>query len=358
MKLRRPVSKRSAATCVIATLALGIGCGKTRRSESEGSSDGGAGAPSLDGTRGVVIGALPGGRCSARAVSRDGSAAAGFCVTEASQAVHATLWQLETPPSVTSLDVGENASATALNQDGSVVIGVKDDVTFRWSTSGETTLIPELRLPTGVSADGSRVIGTCLIEGGYERACTWTEAGGATLLPASEPGENSWANAVSADGQVIVGYSLSSGGRTHPVRWYLKGDPEVLPAPGDAWVARADAISADGTTVGGIAWLDDVAHPARWPGVGFQLREATARVVALSSDGERVLLDQANTPYLWEPDGEVWSAFDVFGESLPLEAWEFGSVWGASSDLRVIVGDGRDSRSADAAGSYVIRLEE
>lgn len=131
---------------------------------------------------------------------------------------------------------------------------------------------------TGVSADGSVIVGTGMSSSGLE-VFRWTEAGGMVGL-GDLPGGTfySIATGVSADGSVITGYSNSSSG-TEAFLWDsengMQSLRDILSANGidmtDWSLNEAAAISADGLTITGFginpdgnreAWVATVPEPA------------------------------------------------------------------------------------------------
>ena len=86
---------------------------------------------------------------------------------------------------------------------------------------------------SGVSADGSVVVGYSRCASGYE-AFRWTQAGGIVGLGDLAGGSfNSYAQDVSADGSVVVGWGRNPSGNDEAWRATL-GSPEPVPVPGAA----------------------------------------------------------------------------------------------------------------------------
>ena len=346
------------ATCGIAALLL-IACGKTRSlgdgtndARNDDPNDASGGQQQVPPFAGAFRGLTgPAGltSCSVRAISRDGTTAAGTCwsVAPGADSIGA-LWNVDEPSA--PIQIGGGLRAGAVNGDGSVVFAGNGTTMFRWK-EGQVTEIPAFTGATDASDDGSRVVG--FYNGGendYRRACTWTEEEGRLLLPVPSSDDSSWAHAISADGSVIVGQLLAHTGGTQAVRWEDGQEPELLRIPSGAGSSTADAISADGKVIGGTVRIGDVERPVRWTEDRLEwLSEKRARVVALNADGSRVLLDFEGAPYLLEPDGRLQDATELAGVD-PLNGFD---VWSASDDLRVIVAD---FERGERTNAYVLRL--
>ncbi|MFO1458737.1 MAG: hypothetical protein U1G08_04960 [Verrucomicrobiota bacterium] len=111
----------------------------------------------------------------------------------------------------------------------------------------------------GVSADGAMVVGRSASgerpgifppEDPSQRAFSWSPETGIRPLPGLAPVETlSVATGVSADGSTLVGTSVDAVGVPLPVRWILgRVEPLALP-PGDVHSGGASVVSGDGNTV-------------------------------------------------------------------------------------------------------------
>lgn len=111
------------------------------------------------------------------------------------------------------------ANATAVSADGKVVAGAicaKDtrsgqmtNKAVLWTDNGKRLqLSPDFSMASGVSADGSTVVGwnsPPSIDGNRSMAFRWTAAGGLEALAGTPADSQSFAHAVSSDGSVVVG---------------------------------------------------------------------------------------------------------------------------------------------------------
>lgn len=128
------------------------------------------------------------------------------------------------------------SSAQAVNADGSVIVGYDGQSAFRWE-NGVVTDLPGVPGATsavarGVSGDGSIVIGEAAVAGGSQ-AFIWSDSTGTrnlrdVLISLGAAGLESWsltsATGISADGSVIVGRGLYQG---QQLAWAA-----VVPEPG------------------------------------------------------------------------------------------------------------------------------
>jgi probable HAF family extracellular repeat protein len=169
---------------------------------------------------------------------------------------------------------GRESRAYAASYDGSVIVGYTDTLegraAFRWTAeTGMVLLSPPAggyRIPsaaaTGVSADGTVVVGWARKTKSRDEAFRWTAQSGASVwLGKLEGAKSSGANAVSADGTVIVGTCYFDVWDSEAVRWK---DGEIIGLgkfPG-ADVSHANAVSADGRVIVGYCTSEDPNGPA------------------------------------------------------------------------------------------------
>jgi probable HAF family extracellular repeat protein len=112
---------------------------------------------------------------------------------------------------------------------------------------------------TGVSADGSVVVGRAENAAGQKRAFRWTASGGMQNL-GTLGGTWSEAWGVSADGSVVVGWAGNAAGYNRAFRWTASGGMEdlnttyasLLTNGSVLWQARA--ISPDGRYIVGAGY--------------------------------------------------------------------------------------------------------
>src|ERR1019366_8263873 len=118
-----------------------------------------------------------------------------------------------------------NSSATGVSADGSVIVGTSGSQAFRWTAGSGMVGLGYLpggnsSSATAVSGDGSIVVGNGLGNDGYDEAFRWTAGSGMQSLwdvlvtngLNFDPAELLIASGISADGNTIVGsdyYSTS-----------------------------------------------------------------------------------------------------------------------------------------------------
>jgi probable HAF family extracellular repeat protein len=237
---------------------------------------------------GTLLGSA--GNSVAFGISDDGSAIAGWSNTTPGtfpSGQHAFRWtQGGGMQDLGSLQGGAGTSiAYAANSDGSVVVGMTDmppkgqvsvpSHAFRWTQAGGMQDLGSLgtglgSLATAVNADGSIVVGAAAVAGGGTHAFRWTQASGMQDLGALSGLKWTTATSVSGDGNIIVGYgdptvaengslgwTLSNNSR--PFRWTQAtglADLNTLLANGGVsmtgiTVTTALSITRDGTNIGG-----------------------------------------------------------------------------------------------------------
>jgi len=166
----------------------------------------------------------------ARGVSADGSVVVGWAETATSPA-RAFRW---TPTGVAQ-DIGtlggREAWAFGVSADGQAIVGMAQDTTgryraFRWTPTGRMQnlgVLPgyERSSAFAVSADGAVVVGTVARNNGgnwQHHAFRWTQAGGMQNL-GTLGGVNSYATGVSGDGSIVVGYAEDANRQYRAFRW-------------------------------------------------------------------------------------------------------------------------------------------
>jgi probable HAF family extracellular repeat protein len=183
---------------------------------------------------------------------------------------------------------GDNGEAVAygVNGDGSIVVGESGTGTprraFRWTPAGMEELIKVSGATeasaSGVSVDGSTIVGTNSLNGSLGVAVRWVNGNAAQSLGFLPGGFSSSATGVSADGSVIVGSgsTLSPGG--HAFMWTTSNGlvdlNTYLPTFGinlSGWnLNTVAAVSGDGNTfIGrgihnglGEAWIATIPEPS------------------------------------------------------------------------------------------------
>jgi probable HAF family extracellular repeat protein len=172
---------------------------------------------------------------------------------------------------------GSKIEATGVSADGSVVVGGAENAAgqwraFRWTAARGMqdlgTLGGDESWAYGVSADGSVVVGWAENAEGQPHAFRWTAAGGMRNLGTLPGSYGSEAYGVSADGSVVVGVAENAAGQYRAFRWTAAHGMQDLGTLGGSW-SVATGISADGSVVVGAAWNAPWQfHAFRWTASG------------------------------------------------------------------------------------------
>ena len=267
------------------------------------------------------------------------------------------------PPSFTGLGelVGEEISGipTGVSGDGSVIVGPNGKTAaFRWSAN--TGLI-DLDMGSGqnllqmvfegfsprVSQDGFTVVGSRILDFEVE-ASRWTESGGVVVLndlPALH--FQSRARDVSADGAVIVGYAESNLG-AQAFRWTEgEGLVPLGDLSGGSINSVATAVSADGSTIAGNGESASGPEAFRWTEatgmVGLGALDAInhySQAHNISADGNVIVGVSSSgggyQPFRWTEESGMVGLGTISDSGTMFEAY-FGS-YAVSGDGSTIVG--------------------
>ncbi len=211
--------------------------------------------------------------------------------------------------------------------------------------SGQPTFVPlpapvgsGYGLAQGVSADGTKVAGTCCDCAGYsyQYATQWSVCSGAVTGQAlSDPyTQETFAEAISDDGTTVVGAVAFPDGFYIPSRWVngtrqnLDLDPE-----GGNW-GYGQGVSADGNVVVGMNGMMYGSYGFIWQNDVLSPIEGTFRATDVSGDGGIVI----GMGGVW-CNGFYWTPADGL---MPIGTLPGGfnvDPWAISSDGTVIVGE-------------------
>jgi len=174
---------------------------------------------------------------------------------------------------------GIGSIAYGVSSDGSVIVGrsVSNNASpggyyeaFRWTQSGGMVGLGDLpgglfsSAATGVSADGSVVIGGGINAANQAEAFRWTESGGMTGLGNLSGGIGSMAYGISANGNFIVGVSGGSN-FNEAFRWtQATGMVGIGFLNNDIKLSEAFDVSADGNVIVGGSNTADAEHATIW----------------------------------------------------------------------------------------------
>jgi probable HAF family extracellular repeat protein len=199
----------------------------------------------------VSLGAMPGEtQSSAEGISADGSVIVGFTPSSATGQVFK--WTAQTG----FVGLGWNSVAVDVSADGSVIAGGP----YIWSQVLGRTQLPLSTGHNGLTPDGSVVVGNTELK---RMPARWSAATGLQLL-GDLPGGilGGLASGVSADGSVVVGFSGSSNSSDEAFRWTADGGMIALgDLAGGDFRSLAIDVTADGSTI--VGWsISDVGEEA------------------------------------------------------------------------------------------------
>jgi probable HAF family extracellular repeat protein len=211
-------------------------------------------------------------------------------------------------------------------------------------------------IASGVSADGTVVVGAAETDGGSMHAFRWTGGDGMLDL-GTLGGSYSYAYGVSGNGAVLVGAATTAGdAATHAFRWTGSGGMVDLGTLGGVH-SVAFGVSSNGAVVVGqsnMVGSGDV-HPFRWTSGGGMADLGTlggtfAGARGVSADGAVVVGlsttvgDGATHPFRWTSSGGLADLGTLGGT--------FGGAYGVSADGSVVVGT---SRTAGDIAAHAFR---
>ncbi len=306
----------------------------------------------------------------------------------------------------------------AIAGDGSVVAGDRVDITamtgFAETTSFYWTeregALPLGELPgrsnyssaTGVSYDGSTIVGTAISDQGYQ-AFRWTPELGMHVLP-DIPSESTFSSAynvsgngefitgwarigddayhfrwsepeglrplaspmggvdpasaagISHSGEVVAGYGRTTRSRTEAYRWTPEtGTVAIGDLPGGTIYSIPEAVSADGSTVVGYSSSDVGLDAFRWTAVtgmqslGFLPGPFRSMFpYDVSGDGNTVVgfaNGDEEEAFWWTTDSgmtSVRSVLESAGLSEQIEGWDIRRATAISDDGLTVAGTGHN----------------
>jgi cysteine-rich repeat protein len=272
-------------------------------------------------------------RCTPYAISNDGTTAAGICdvVHNELNSSAMVLWHLGESPQLEELLNTSSYVPTALNTDGSVVVGRCPQGTFHWTREGTEIIQHDGFRHASVSADGTTVVGTRGV--GPFQPFLWTKADGVVLLPEPDDGVDSIANVISDDGSVIGGMSYRTDGNGYAIRWNASREVEWLPIGDGVTSSEVIAASADGEVlVGYSVRRRGVTEGELWAS-NVESMALPQIMIAVSDDGT----GSVGQGGFYFDDGEYRSLDEFLPTMLP-QYWSSLTIVAASGDLKTFVG--------------------
>ena len=325
-------------------------------------------------------------KSSAHAISSDGSVVVGSSrkgnYSTDSRAVvwSGSNWGTKTDLGTLKADNSGWAHASAISDDGSVVVGTADGYNDRgsnavvWSGSGWSTKT-DLNLPhnsritrsssaNGVSGDGSVVVGRAYTDNSnhenYMHAVVWSGSNWANQTDLGTLKRDNWGESdaigVNGDGSVVVGYSRNDINEQRAIvwsgrNWGTKTDLGTLKAD-NSGNSTAVAINRDGSVV--VGWADDdngTPYATVWSGSGWGTKtkldtpeDFFPHASSISADGSVIggLIRSRDGFY---KHAVVWS----------------GSNWGTKTELGTLKSDNSGSSEVyglSADGNFAVGVAE
>ena len=230
------------------------------------------------------------------------------------------------------------ARANDVSANGDVIVGIGASRPFRWNNGHLQILYEGEGEATGVSADGSTVVGwyRSSIEG-EQRAFRWTSSGFQDL--GTLGGQSARAYGVSSDGQVVVGEAYDAD-PCCPTYLAFRWDPiHGMQSLGFTRESAAYDVSSDGSVVVGTA-----GQPFRWNmGTVTNLTSMPGVATAVSGNGSIVVgsytdPDRREVAFRWTTTCGFENLNQVYAHLLNGSRLEYASD--ISADGRYIVGWG------------------
>ena len=313
------------------------------------------------------LGFLPGSNISiARGVSADGTTVAGGAVIQLGQGGQAWRWSASTGMVGLGFILPSEpfSVATAVNKDGSVIVGIGEPQggpyeAFRWTASTGMVGLGVLPNPGvlvgpigsigyGVNADGSVVVGIGT-GGEFTQAFRWTASTGMTSIGfvynyVSTP------VSVSADGSAVV--STDENGQVF--RWTAAsgmvglGCFVVGTCQANGVSANGKVIVGEADNVGAFRWTQETGFTDLGQAPGGQVG-CCSGANAANADGSIVVggtqyvSGGPRLPFIWTAAHGMQLLQNVLAAAgVDTAGWTLASATGISADGTTIVGDGTD----------------
>lgn len=259
-----------------------------------------------------------------------------------------------------TLNNGSWSRPTGMSADGSIIVGTsKDGPTpflthaFRWTNASGMVSLGGLNSnadseANAISADGKTIVGSAVnLSGSTTReAFRWTAESGMVSL-GTLGGSTAYAYAVSANGNVIVGESRTAveGQGPRAFRWTSATGMESLGTLSSGDYSSAKAVSADGNIVVGVA---GAFRAFRWTASGGMVDlgslngDAESEAAGISADGSIIVGTSGGFRAF------RWTAAEGMANLGTLNGGNYAFVKGISPDGQVIVGIAADGSSGNA----------
>ena len=268
--------------------------------------------------------------------------------------------------------------------DGSVLVGFSNSdtgvVAIRWTSEdgmvslGRLTPTSVYSLAGDVSADGTIVVGFDEKPSFLREAFRWSSEEGMVGLGFPSGGASSWASGISSDGSTIVGTSLSSLG-PQAFRWTNEeGMLGLGDLSGGPFNSLASAASSDGSVVVGRGWTIDDPEAMRWTANGGMIglgvlpgNDHGSVATSVSADGS-IVVGHSNTNSSSESKAFIWDEVNgmrnlrsllVNEYGLNLSGWLLTNAWDIDDDGLIIVGGGLNTAiSSITPVAWMVKLPD
>jgi len=221
-------------------------------------------------------------------------------------------------------------------------------------------------LATAVSNDGSVVVGHYFASGIGQRAFRWQNGRMTDLgtIPGEPEGCQSFATDVSADGSLVVGSFFGSKG--HQAFLWQNGTMAGLGYLIDSSYkpeSHAAAIAANGSVVVGHGTTFKGRRACRWDNTGISVLRASESIgedhlseaIDVSADGSVIvghyLSSGRSGVFIWDAANGMRDLSDLLKDDykLELKGWRLDKVFAVSGDGKAIVGGGSDPEDVPQA---------
>lgn len=268
--------------------------------------------------------------CGATAVSEDGSVVVGDCqiIDGPNRAVR---WDAAGAEVVTS-SLDTLTLGRGVTDDGTTAFWLGSNG-GTYSVFGDESSVLTSEFLNALSQDGSVGAGTTFDGFGGSSAFRWTADDGVVVLP--REGGDGQAVAVSADGAVVVG-SVSVDSIETATWWDITGDAHTLSTPPAFTSSTATAVNEDGTVI--VGSTDQAAFLWNGDGVRTLLElesSSSVRAAAVTRDGKRVFGTSVYGGWTWDETNGLRSLEDVLGMS---DTWTITWIGAVSADGKTLVG--------------------
>lgn len=220
---------------------------------------------------------------------------------------------------------------------------------------------------TGISADGTVIVGKSADDSNMGQAYRWTLSGGMVGLGYLNGGGNSIAYATSRDGSVIVGSAEDGADASQEKAVMWTGPLYTIQTLGlgklDSAVPYPTSVSGDGTKVVGFAtdgtnsyawrWNKGDANIAKFMPVGFTVGYSDASAISLDGTAIVGTVSQSNDQnnlraYVYK--NSTLTLLGLLNGSASATSYSYGNS--VNQDGTVVVGQATDGANADRLAGY------